>query len=160
MNLNSKDEQCHRVEFLRLLLAQAGVQYLAGIQYHDRFEPPVLEVDGNRVESPLNIANYIADKYGLGRHTQDNKARAEVIVRECLDFINKGRRTRRWRQIFTRLGDYLSKKYRCRKFDIQGDTSRLSKPVVDINLKVVFEYKVLILKCNFHININRRFRQT
>ena len=40
---------------------------------------------------------------------------------------------------------------------LQGDPSRWSKPIVDIDLKVAFNYKVLILKCNFHINVNDMF---
>ena len=40
---------------------------------------------------------------------------------------------------------------------LQGDHSACSKPPVDIDLKVVFQHKVLILKCNFQINVNGRF---
>ena len=40
---------------------------------------------------------------------------------------------------------------------IQGDNSACSKPPIDINLRVAFEYKVLILKRNFQINVNGRF---
>ena len=40
---------------------------------------------------------------------------------------------------------------------VQGDHSACSKPPVDIDLKVEFHYKVLILKRNFQINVNRRF---
>ena len=40
---------------------------------------------------------------------------------------------------------------------VQGDPSGSSKPIVDIDLKVAFYYKVLILKRNFHINVNDRF---
>ena len=43
---------------------------------------------------------------------------------------------------------------------LQGDTSHLSKPAVEIDLKVAFEYKALILKRNFQINVNGRFWQT
>ena len=37
--------------------------------------------------------------------------------------------------------------------NVQGDTSGCLKPSVDIELQVVFSYKVLILKRNFHINV-------
>ena len=39
----------------------------------------------------------------------------------------------------------------------QGDHSTCSKPPVNIDLKVVFYHKVLILKRNFQINVNERF---
>ena len=41
--------------------------------------------------------------------------------------------------------------------ELQGDPSGSSKPIVDIDLKGTFQYKVLILKRNFHINVNDRF---
>ena len=43
---------------------------------------------------------------------------------------------------------------------IQGDPSGLSKPIVDIDVKVAFYYEEiedLILKRNFQINVNNRF---
>ena len=39
---------------------------------------------------------------------------------------------------------------------VQGDHSACSKPLVDNDLKVAFYDKVLILKRNFHINVNGR----
>ena len=48
-------------------------------------------------------------------------------------------------QVFIRLLKY-----------IQGETSGWLKPPVDIDLKVAFYDKVIILKCNFHINVNGR----
>ena len=39
---------------------------------------------------------------------------------------------------------------------VQGDHSACSKPLVDDDLKVAFYDKVLILKRNFHINVNGR----
>ena len=41
--------------------------------------------------------------------------------------------------------------------NVQGDPSGLSKPVVDIDVKVAFWYEDLILKRNFQINVNNRF---
>ena len=41
--------------------------------------------------------------------------------------------------------------------EIQGDHSTCSKPIVDIDLKVAFYYKVIILKRNFQINVKGRF---
>ena len=40
---------------------------------------------------------------------------------------------------------------------VQGDHSTCSKPIVDIDLKVAFYYKVIILKRNLQINVNGRF---
>ena len=40
---------------------------------------------------------------------------------------------------------------------VQGDHSACSKPPLDIDLKVAFEYKVLLLKRNFQINVNKMF---
>ena len=48
------------------------------------------------------------------------------------------------------------RKERERKY-LQGDHSACSKPPVDIDLKVVFYYKILILKRNLNINVNGRF---
>ena len=39
--------------------------------------------------------------------------------------------------------------------NVQGDTSGCLKPPVDIELKVAFYYKVLILKRIFHINVKK-----
>ena len=41
--------------------------------------------------------------------------------------------------------------------DLQGDQAACSESPVDIDLKVAFQYKVLILKHNFQINVNERF---
>ena len=62
-----------------------------------------------------------------------------------------------WRSICERqrvlcLSDFLSNWSR-----IQGDHSACSKPPIDIDLRVAFWYKVLILKRNFQINVNGRF---
>ena len=38
---------------------------------------------------------------------------------------------------------------------IQGDPSRSSKPIIDIDVKVAFYYKDILLKRNFHINDDR-----
>ena len=43
---------------------------------------------------------------------------------------------------------------------IQGDTSGRTKPPVDIDVKVAFYYKGLLLKRNFQINVNGRFGPT
>ena len=43
---------------------------------------------------------------------------------------------------------------------VQGDTSDSSKPHVDINTKLAFQYKLLILKRNFCFDVNRRFGTT
>ena len=43
---------------------------------------------------------------------------------------------------------------------VQGDPSAQSKPPFDIDLKVALQYKVLLLKRNFQINVNRRFGPT
>ena len=52
-------------------------------------------------------------------------------------------------------------KYMCHhQISIQGDHSACSKPPVDIDLKVLFWYKVPILKRNIQINFNGRFRTT
>ena len=118
---------------MRLLLAQAGVQYLdtrISKASWDKRKPkpdmpydklPLLEVwrpknkNGKRkpikktsIESPLKIANYIADKYGLRPwHAQDDKARAEVIVKECLDFINTGTEDQKMETNFYKAGRLL-----------------------------------------------------
>ena len=77
---------------------------------------PVLEVEEpdtengknakkTTIESPLKIANYIADKYGLvGRN---DKARAEVIVKECLDFITTGTEDQKMETNFYKAGRLL-----------------------------------------------------
>ena len=51
-------------------------------------------------------------------------------------------------------------KIRGESVQIQGDTSGCAKPLVDIDVKVALKYKDLILKCDFQINVNRRFCTT
>ena len=43
---------------------------------------------------------------------------------------------------------------------IQGDPSGSSQPPVDIKWKVAFQYMLLIQKCNFCFNVNRRLGTT
>ena len=43
---------------------------------------------------------------------------------------------------------------------VQGDTSGRTKPDVDMKTKVVFQYKLFILKHNFCFHVNDRFGPT
>ena len=44
--------------------------------------------------------------------------------------------------------------------DVQGDHSGSSQCPVDIKIKVAFQYKPFILKCNFLVHVNGRLGTT
>ena len=46
------------------------------------------------------------------------------------------------------------------RFNIQGDHSAFSKPLVDIKMKVLFQYEALVLERNFCFGVNGRFDTT
>ena len=43
---------------------------------------------------------------------------------------------------------------------LQGDTSGMTKPPIDIKTKVALRYKIFILKCNFCFDVNESFGPT
>ena len=51
---------------------------------------PALQLDGPRiVQSPLEVARYIAEENGLAGRDDAEAARAIMIVNGCLDFMEK-----------------------------------------------------------------------
>jgi len=86
-------------EVVRLLFAVAGVQYEdIRIELDAWFQNPslkenlpfgqlpTLSVDGQLYCQSVSIARYLAEKFGLAGHTDEDKLRADMIV-HCVDDI-------------------------------------------------------------------------
>jgi glutathione S-transferase len=82
-----------RGELIRLMLAQAGVQYEDFRFELDKWpaikptmpflQVPVLEVDGVKISQTAAIGRYLADKFNMNGKTELDRARIHMIV-ECI----------------------------------------------------------------------------